>query len=75
MHPTPTRSPTCDIQTVNGDWGPQSFPVVPGHGIVGVHSEGRAEVTRHRGASRTLAERLCGDEPCWTLVIWWWEHH
>ncbi len=24
-----------DIHTVNGDWGPQPFPVVPGHEIVG----------------------------------------
>ena len=25
-----------DIYTVNGDWGPQPFPVVPGHEIVGI---------------------------------------
>ena len=28
-----------DIHTVNGDWGPQPFPVVPGHEIVGVVTE------------------------------------
>src|SRR5690349_6788880 len=28
-----------DIHTVNGDWGPQPFPVVPGHEIVGVVAE------------------------------------
>ncbi|SDX65161.1 Alcohol dehydrogenase GroES-like domain-containing protein [Geodermatophilus africanus] len=28
-----------DIHTVNGDWGPQPFPVVPGHEIVGTVAE------------------------------------
>ncbi|MGY1727937.1 NAD(P)-dependent alcohol dehydrogenase [Geodermatophilus sp. SYSU D01062] len=37
-----------DIHTVNGDWGPQPFPVVPGHEIVGVVAEVGADVTRHR---------------------------
>jgi uncharacterized zinc-type alcohol dehydrogenase-like protein len=37
-----------DIHTVNGDWGPQPFPVVPGHEIVGVVTEVGAEVTTHR---------------------------
>jgi alcohol dehydrogenase (NADP+) len=41
-----------DIHTVNGDWGPQPFPVVPGHEIVGVVSEVGAEVTRHRVGDR-----------------------
>ena len=36
-----------DIHTVNGDWGPQPFPVVPGHEIVGVVAEVGAEVTKH----------------------------
>jgi uncharacterized zinc-type alcohol dehydrogenase-like protein len=36
-----------DIHTVNGDWGPQPFPVVPGHEIVGVVAEIGAEVTQH----------------------------
>ena len=41
-----------DIHTVNGDWGPQPFPVVPGHEIVGVVSEVGPEVTRHRLGDR-----------------------
>ena len=24
-----------DLHTVNGDWGPQTYPLVPGHEIVG----------------------------------------
>ncbi|HEX5563273.1 MAG TPA: NAD(P)-dependent alcohol dehydrogenase [Nocardioidaceae bacterium] len=41
-----------DIHTVNGDWGPQPFPVVPGHEIVGVVAEAGADVTRHRVGDR-----------------------
>jgi alcohol dehydrogenase (NADP+) len=41
-----------DIHTVNGDWGPQPFPVVPGHEIVGVVTEVGAQVTRHRVGDR-----------------------
>jgi uncharacterized zinc-type alcohol dehydrogenase-like protein len=41
-----------DIHTVNGDWGPQPFPVVPGHEIVGVVTEVGAEVTRHQVGDR-----------------------
>jgi uncharacterized zinc-type alcohol dehydrogenase-like protein len=41
-----------DIHTVNGDWGPQPFPVVPGHEIVGVVTEVGAEVTRHHVGDR-----------------------
>jgi uncharacterized zinc-type alcohol dehydrogenase-like protein len=41
-----------DIHTVNGDWGPQPFPVVPGHEIVGVVGEVGSEVTRHRVGDR-----------------------
>ncbi len=41
-----------DIHTVNGDWGPQPFPVVPGHEIVGVVTEVGAEVTTHRVGDR-----------------------
>ena len=41
-----------DIHTVNGDWGPQPFPVVPGHEIVGVVAEVGSGVTRHRVGDR-----------------------
>src|ERR671917_168491 len=41
-----------DIHTVNGDWGPQPFPVVPGHEIVGVVAEVGADVTSHRVGDR-----------------------
>lgn len=41
-----------DIHTVNGDWGPQPFPVVPGHEIVGVVVEAGPEVTRHAVGDR-----------------------
>ena len=41
-----------DIHTVNGDWGPQPFPVVPGHEIVGTVSEVGSEVTRHQVGDR-----------------------
>jgi alcohol dehydrogenase (NADP+) len=41
-----------DIHTVNGDWGPQPFPVVPGHEIVGVVTEVGADVAKHRVGDR-----------------------
>src|SRR6476620_3587856 len=41
-----------DIHTVNGDWGPQPFPVVPGHEIVGIVTEVGSHVTRHRVGDR-----------------------
>nr|WP_227464619.1 NAD(P)-dependent alcohol dehydrogenase [Nocardioides lijunqiniae] len=41
-----------DIHTVNGDWGPQPFPVVPGHEIVGVVSEVGSDVSRHQVGDR-----------------------
>ena len=41
-----------DIHTVNGDWGPQPFPVVPGHEIVGIVTEVGADVTRHKVGAR-----------------------
>jgi alcohol dehydrogenase (NADP+) len=41
-----------DIHTVNGDWGPQPFPVVPGHEIVGVVTQVGADVTNHRVGDR-----------------------
>ncbi|MFF5229923.1 NAD(P)-dependent alcohol dehydrogenase [Dactylosporangium sp. NPDC000521] len=41
-----------DIHTVRGEWGPQPFPVVPGHEIVGVVAEVGADVTKHRVGDR-----------------------
>ncbi|GAB4079495.1 NAD(P)-dependent alcohol dehydrogenase [Modestobacter muralis] len=41
-----------DIHTVNGDWGPQPFPVVPGHEIVGLVTEVGTDVTTHRVGDR-----------------------
>jgi uncharacterized zinc-type alcohol dehydrogenase-like protein len=41
-----------DIHTVNGDWGPQPFPVVPGHEIVGTVTEVGSDVTRHHVGDR-----------------------
>lgn len=41
-----------DIHTVNGDWGPQPFPVVPGHEIVGKVTEVGSGVTRHQVGDR-----------------------
>src|SRR5215212_2288462 len=41
-----------DIHTVNGDWGPQPFPVVPGHEIVGVVTEVGPDVTQYRVGDR-----------------------
>jgi alcohol dehydrogenase (NADP+) len=41
-----------DIHTVNGDWGPQPFPVVPGHEIVGRVTEVGTAVTQHRVGDR-----------------------
>ena len=41
-----------DIHTVNGDWGPQPFPVVPGHEIVGLVTEVGTDVTRHQVGDR-----------------------
>ena len=62
-----------DIHTINGDWGPQPFPVVPGHEIVGTVTEVGAEVTNHKvgdrvgvgcmvNACRECASCLRGDE-------------
>jgi uncharacterized zinc-type alcohol dehydrogenase-like protein len=41
-----------DIHTVNGDWGPQPFPVVPGHEIVGTVSQVGSDVTGHSVGDR-----------------------
>src|SRR3954469_8041492 len=42
-----------DIHTENGDWGPQPFPVVPGHDIVGSVTETGPAVTRHHVVARS----------------------
>ena len=36
-----------DIHTVQGDWGPQQYPLAPGHEIVGTVAEIGSNVTRH----------------------------
>src|SRR3954471_6814699 len=41
-----------DIHTVRGEWGPQPFPVVPGHEIVGKVVEVGADVRRHSVGDR-----------------------
>jgi uncharacterized zinc-type alcohol dehydrogenase-like protein len=62
-----------DIHTVNGDWGPQPYPLVPGHEIVGVVTDVGPSVTRHQvgdpvgvgcmvNSCRECAHCLCGDE-------------
>ena len=37
-----------DLHTVNGDWGPQPYPLVPGHEIVGRVMEVGPEVTQYK---------------------------
>jgi len=41
-----------DIHTVQGDWGPQAYPLVPGHEIVGRVTEVGSAVTRHQVGDR-----------------------
>ena len=41
-----------DIHTVRGDWGPQPYPLVPGHEIAGVVTEVGSNVTRHAVGDR-----------------------
>jgi uncharacterized zinc-type alcohol dehydrogenase-like protein len=41
-----------DIHTVRGEWGPQQFPLAPGHEIVGIVSEVGSEVTKHKVGDR-----------------------
>jgi uncharacterized zinc-type alcohol dehydrogenase-like protein len=41
-----------DIHTVRGDWGPQPYPLTPGHEIVGIVAEVGPDVTRHRVGDR-----------------------
>jgi uncharacterized zinc-type alcohol dehydrogenase-like protein len=41
-----------DIHTVRGEWGPQKYPLAPGHEIVGVVTEAGSEVERHQVGAR-----------------------
>ena len=41
-----------DLHTVNGDWGPQPYPVVPGHEIVGEVTEVGPKVTKYKIGDR-----------------------
>ncbi|AMM34356.1 Alcohol dehydrogenase GroES domain protein [Sinomonas atrocyanea] len=41
-----------DIHTVRGDWGPQQYPLTPGHEIAGVVTEVGNEVTKHTVGDR-----------------------
>lgn len=41
-----------DIHTVRGDWGPQQYPLVPGHEIAGIVTEVGSEVTKHAVGDR-----------------------
>ncbi len=41
-----------DIHTVRGEWGPQQYPLAPGHEIAGTVAAVGAEVTRHSVGDR-----------------------
>ncbi len=41
-----------DIHTVRGDWGPQSYPLAPGHEIAGIVTEVGSAVARHAVGDR-----------------------
>ncbi|KRF14813.1 NAD(P)-dependent alcohol dehydrogenase [Nocardioides sp. Soil796] len=41
-----------DIHTVRGDWGPQPYPLVPGHEIAGIVTEVGSAVTAHAVGDR-----------------------
>ncbi|MBT2567837.1 NAD(P)-dependent alcohol dehydrogenase [Arthrobacter sp. ISL-85] len=41
-----------DIHTVRGEWGPQQYPLVPGHEIAGIVTEVGGEVTKHKVGDR-----------------------
>lgn len=41
-----------DLHTVNGDWGPQAYPLVPGHEIVGRVIEVGSDVTRYKAGDK-----------------------
>lgn len=41
-----------DLHTVNGDWGPQAFPLVPGHEMIGQVLEVGPEVTKYKAGDK-----------------------
>ena len=41
-----------DIHTVRGEWGPQQYPLTPGHEIAGIVTGIGSEVTRHKVGDR-----------------------
>ncbi|MEV8250185.1 NAD(P)-dependent alcohol dehydrogenase [Microbacterium sp. NPDC076768] len=41
-----------DIHTVRGDWGPQTYPLAPGHEITGIVAAVGSDVTRHAVGDR-----------------------
>lgn len=41
-----------DIHTVRGDWGPQQYPIVPGHEIAGIVTAIGSDVTKHSVGDR-----------------------
>ncbi|WP_298591895.1 NAD(P)-dependent alcohol dehydrogenase [uncultured Kocuria sp.] len=41
-----------DLHTVQGDWGPQQYPLTPGHEIAGIVTEVGPDVTRHAVGDR-----------------------
>ncbi|GAB3668566.1 NAD(P)-dependent alcohol dehydrogenase [Actinocorallia lasiicapitis] len=62
-----------DIHTVRGDWGPQRYPLAPGHEIAGIVTEVGAQVSRHTvgdrvgvgcmvGSCRECTSCLAGEE-------------
>ncbi|KQY50117.1 NAD(P)-dependent alcohol dehydrogenase [Nocardioides sp. Root140] len=53
-----------DIHTVRGDWGPQPYPLVPGHEIAGIVTEVGSAVTAHAVGDRVgvgCMVNSCGD--------------
>ncbi len=58
-----------DIHTVRGDWGPQSYPLAPGHEIAGIVAAVGADVTKHSLGDRVGVGCLvnsCGEcRNCW----------
>ncbi len=41
-----------DLHTVNGDWGPQKYPLVPGHEIIGKVLEVGPDVTKFKAGDK-----------------------